>query len=217
MRMLVLALVLVLAPAEAQGVAQRITGVITSYAAPVLTVKPAKGEAVAITLTSGAHIVASARAQFASIKQGDFISTTAAAGKDGRLAAKEVRIFPLALHGLGEGQYPNGNASLTNATVVSTSPAAKGKGGVLKLSFHGALQDPTGSCSGHAPAPGQGPCSGDAEIVVSAKTPVTAWLLGDESWLQIGEAVSLFAVVDAGSKLSSPGVLVEHNGVKPLP
>lgn len=217
MRFLAFALLLVLAPAQGEGSAQRVTGTIESYAAPLLTVKTAKGESVVIALSSGAHILGNQKTQFISIHQGDFISSSAAAGKDGRLAAKEVRILPPALHGLGEGQYPFGSASLTNATVVSATPAPKGKGGVLKLSFHGATQGPTGSCSGHAPAAGQGPCMGEADIVVGAKTPVTVWLPGDESWLQIGKAVSLYVASDAGGKLSSPGVLVEHNGVKPLP
>jgi hypothetical protein len=217
MRFMALALVLLVIPVRAETAAQRITGTIESYAAPVLTVKPAKGASVAITLAPDARIVANEKADFASIKQGDFIASTAAAGKDGRLLAKEVRIFPQALRGLGEGQYPHDTASLTNATVVTATAAPKGKGGVLKLSFHGSTPGPNGLCSGHAPAPGQGPCTGDAEIVVGAKTPVTAWVLGDLTWLQIGKAVSLFAVTDAGGKLSSPGVLVEHNGIKPLP
>lgn len=217
MRFMALALLFFLIPVRAETAAQRITGTIESYATPVLTVKTVKGESVAITLSSDARIVANERALFTSIKPGDFLASTAAAGKDGRLLAKEVRIFPPALRGLGEGQYPHDTASLTNATVVSATAVPKGKAVLLKLSFHGSTPGPNGLCSGHAPAPGQGPCTGDTEIVVSAKTPVTAWVLGDLSWLQIGKAVSLFAVADSGGKLSSPGVLVEHNGVKPLP
>jgi len=215
MRFLALAFVVFLTPAEA--VSLRITGTIESYAAPVLTVKTAKGQTVAITLSTNARILANERATFSSIKQGDFISSTATAGKDGRLVAKEVRIFPPALRGLGEGQYPHESASLTNASVTATTPAPKNKGGVLKLSFHGAVQGPTGTCSGHAPAPDQGPCIGDAEIVVGPKTLVTAWITGDEGWLLTGKSVSLFALADGNGKLSSPGALVEHNGVKPLP
>ncbi|MDR3528648.1 MAG: hypothetical protein P4L57_15365 [Rhizomicrobium sp.] len=216
MRLAAFALLLVLVPASAETAAQRLTGTIESYAAPVLTVKTAKGS-VAITLAPEARIVANEKALFASIKQGDFIASTAAARKDGRLVAKEVRLFPAALRGLGEGQYPHDDASLTNATVTSVVAVPHAKGGVLKLSFHGSTPGPNGMCSGHAPAPGVGPCSGDAEIVVTPKTTVTTWLLGDATWLQIGKAVSLFAVTDASGKLSSPGVLVEHNGVKPVP
>jgi len=216
MRLAALGLMLVLVPANAETAAQRLTGTIESYAAPVLTVKTAKGS-VAITLPADARIVANEKAPFAAIKPGDFIASTATARQDGRLVAKEVRIFPPALRGLGEGQYPHDSASLTNAVVSSVVAVPKAKGGVLKLSFHGSTPGPNGMCSGHAPASGQGPCTGDAEIVVTAKTSVTAWLLGDPTWLQIGKAVSLFAVADGGGKLSSPGVLVEHNGVKPLP
>lgn len=217
MRFLALALFFLLFPASAETAAQHITGTIESYAAPVLTVKTAKAGSVAITLAPDARIIANEKALFASIKQGDFIASTAAARTDGRLVATEVRIFPPSLRGLGEGQYPHESASLTNAAVVSVVAVPKAKGGVLKLSFHGSTPGPNGTCSGHAPAPGQGPCTGDAEIVVITKTTVTAWLLGDPTWLQIGKAVSLFAVADGNGKLSSPGVLVEHNGVKSLP
>ncbi len=216
MRIAAVALLFLLLPARAETAAQRITGTVESFVVPVLTVKTAKGS-VAITLSPDARIVANEKAQFSTIKPGDFIASTAAAGKDGRLVAKELRIFPPSLRGLGEGQYPYEGASLTNAAVISTAVTPKGKGGVLKLSFHGSTSGPNGMCSGHAPAPEQGPCTGDAEIVVTGKTIVTAWLLGDQTWLQIGKAVSLFAVADAGGKLSSPGVLVEHNGVKPVP
>ena len=216
MRLRALVLLLLLVPASAETAAQRMTGTIESYAAPVLTVKTAKGS-VAITLSPVARIVANEKAPFGTIKPGDFIASTAAARKDGRLVAKEIRIFPPSLRGLGEGQYPHENASLTNAAVVSVVAVPNAKGGVLKLSFHGSTPGPNGMCSGHAPAPGVGSCSGDAEIVVTPKTTVTAWLLGDATWLQIGKAVSLFAAADAGGKLTSPGVLVEHNGVKPVP
>ncbi len=211
------ALLFSLFPASAQTAPQRITGTIESFAAAVLTVKTANGENLAITLPPEARVVANEKSQFSSIKPGDFVASTAAPSKDGRLQAKEVRIFPPSLRGLGEGQYPHADGSLTNAAVVSATAAPKGKGGVLTLSFHGSMPGPNGSCSGHAPAPGQGPCMGEAEIAVTAKTAVTAWVLGDLTWLEQGKAVSLFAVTGPGGKLSSPGVLVAHNGVKPLP
>ena len=198
---------------------QRITGTIVAFTAPELTLKTAKGESVVVQLTPDAKVIANQRTTFNAIKQNDFVSTTAVTGKDGKLKAKEVRIFPEPLRGLGEGQYQGDKSdqSRINGTVTEAATTVKGKGGTLKLSFHGAISGPNGSCSGHASAPGKGACSGEAEIAVSPVTPVTVWVLGDPSWLEAGKAVSLYAVAAADGKLSSFGVIVERSSLKPPP
>ena len=200
-------------------VPQRITGTITAFTAPVLTVITAKGETLAVALTPEAKVIANTRSAFNTIKQNDFVSLTAAAGKDGKLKAKEVRVFPETLHGFGEGLYPGDKADQTriNGTVTEAATTVKGKGGTLKLSFHAAATNPLGICSGHAPAPGQGACTGDAEVLVAPATPVMIWVLGDPSWFEPGKAVSLYAVAGADGKLSTYGAIVERGGVKPLP
>jgi len=211
---------LIAVPAAAETAApQRITGAIVSFVAPVLTLKTAKGETIAVTLAPEAKVIANARSAFNTIKQNDFVALTAATGKDGKLKAKEVRIFPEPLRGFGEGQYPGDKAGQTriNGTVTEAATTVKGKGGTLKLSFHAAVANPLGICSGHAPAPGQGACTGDAEVLVTPATPVMAWVLGDRSWLEPDKAVSLYAVAGADGKLSTYGVIVERGGVKPLP
>lgn len=218
MRAALFAIVLMVSPALGDTAPQRITGTIINFAAPVLTVKTAKGQTT-VTLAPEARVVANQREKFATIKNGDFVATTSMAGKDGRLVAQELRIFPEPLRGLGEGQYPYAGTvkSLTNGTVSVITPAAKGKPGSLKLVFYGSTPGPNGICSGHAPAPGQGPCSSDADIVIGPKTTIVSWVLGDPSWLLPGKAVSLFAISDGAGKLSTYGVVAEHNGVKPLP
>lgn len=193
-----------------------VKGTIDSYAAPVLTVKTAKGESTAITLAPQARVVAAEKTDLSKLKTGDFIASTSSAGKDGRLLAEELRVFPEPLRGLGEGQYPyeNGSKSLTNGTITAITAARKG-GGILKLSFHGSTPGPNGLCSGHAPSPGQGPCMGDTEIVVAAKTTLSDWILGEPAWLEPGKAVSLFAITGTDGKLTTYGVVVEHNGTQP--
>lgn len=207
------------APAQTAAAPQRLTGTITAFTAPVLTVITAKGETIAVTLAPEVKVIANTRSAFNTIKQNDFVALTAAAGKDGKLKAKEVRVFPEPLRGFGEGQYPGDKADQTriNGTVTEAATTVKGKGGTLKLSFHAAAANPLGVCSGHAPAPGKGGCSGDAEVLVTPATPVMAWVVGDPSWFEPGKAVSLYAVTGADGKLSTYGVIVERNGVKPLP
>jgi len=207
------------APAQTPAPPQRIIGSIVSFAAPVLTLKTVKGETIAVTLASEAKVIANTRSAFNTIKQNDFVSLTTAPGRDGKLTAKEVRVFPEPLRGFGEGKYPGDKADQIriNATVTEAATTVKGKGGTLKLSFHAAAANPLGICSGHAPAPGQGACTGDAEVLVAPATPVMIWVLGDPSWFEPGKAVSLYAVAGADGKLSTYGVIVERGGVKPLP
>jgi hypothetical protein len=201
------------APPEAP---QRIVGTILSFDAPILTVNLGKDKAIEITLAPKAFIIANKKSALKDIKPGDFISSAALKGKDGKLKAEEVRIFPEAMRGIGEGQYPTSvpNRMLTNAAVDEIVTAARPAN--LKLSFHGSALNLLGVCSGHASAPGVGKCTGKTEIAVGPKVPVTLWLLGDPSWLEEGKAVSFLATADDEGKLTALGVIVEHDGEKPL-
>lgn len=205
--------------AEPPPAPQRIKGTVEDFAAPVLTVKTTDGKSLAITLLPDARIIANKKATLADIRSNDFVASAATLGPDGKLHAEEVRIFPETMRGIGEGQYPmdKPGRKMTNATVLQVAGAAKTKGGTLKLSFHGSAPGEGGTCTGHASAPGKGNCTGETEILVGPKTPVTLWMLGEPVWLEKGKAVSLFAVTGADGKLSTHGVIVEHNGVKPLP
>jgi hypothetical protein len=211
-------------PALAQTAAppampQRVRGTIESFdpATQALSVKLADGTGVTVTLLPNARILANEKRTVADIKPGDFVASAAIKGADGKLHAQEVRIFPEALRGAGEGQYGMDapNRSMTNATVVLVNGVATNAGS-LKLTFHGSSTAPDGTCTGHATAPGAGTCTGETEIEVARGVPVMSWILGDASWLMPGLAVSLSASVGADGKLSTRGVMVERNGVKPL-
>lgn len=197
---------------------QRIKGTIESFAAPTLTVKTDQGTTVAVALTPDAKVIANEKSSLAAIKPGDFVASAAMLGPDGKLHSQELRIFPEALRGVGEGQYPMNqpNQSMTNATVQEVNGKVKTSQGVLKLTFHGSTPSANGVCSGHASAPGKGNCEGTTELVLDKNVPVMKWVLGDSSWLEKGKAVSVFAMTGPDGKLTARGVVVEHNGVKPL-
>ncbi len=203
------------APAAAP---QRVKGTITDFTAPVLTVKTADGKSLAVTLLPDARVIANQKIALADIKANDFVASAADLGPDGKLHAEEVRVFPESMRGLGEGQYPMDKPErrMTNATVVQVAGAAHAKSGTLKLTFHGSTAAANGGCTGHAGGPGKGVCTGSTEIEVGPKVPVLLWVLGDPSWLQKGKAVSLFVLTGADGKMSTHGVIVEHNGVKPI-
>lgn len=58
------------------------------------------------------------------IKPNDYVASAASRGADGRLHSIEVRIFPEALRGVGEGQRrldQSGGLTMTNATVTGTA------------------------------------------------------------------------------------------------
>jgi hypothetical protein len=200
---------------------QRLKGTIESFTAAtqVLKVKTDAGFTADVTLLPGARIIANEKSSLSDIKPGDFIASAGLKEPDGKIHAQEVRIFPEALRGMGEGQYPmdKPGRSMTNATVETVNGASvAAKAGVLTLSFHGSSKTSSGECTGHATAPDKGTCTGKTEIIVGPDVPVTRWILGDPSWLGPGKVVSLLASPDAGGRLSTHGVVVEHNGIKPL-
>jgi hypothetical protein len=58
------------------------------------------------------------------IRPNDFVASAAMRGPDGKLHSTELRVFPDALRGLGEGQRPMNdprNQTMTNATVTGTA------------------------------------------------------------------------------------------------
>src|SRR5512138_1584687 len=84
----------------------RMKGTIESFAAPTLTVKTTDGKTAIVTLAPDAKIIANEKSSLADIKPNDFVASAAVTGPDGKLHSQEVRVFPEALRGLGEGQYP---------------------------------------------------------------------------------------------------------------
>lgn len=196
----------------------QVQGTIMSFTAPVLVVRATDGRILAVTLKPEAKIVASEKSSSGAIKPNDFVSSSGGTDKDGTLGADELRILPDALRGMGEGQYPweGTDRRLTNATVLEIVPG-EGKSVRLKLGFHGSVSGSDGRCSGHATAPGQGPCNGQSEITLGAKVPVTRWLLADTALLEPGKSVSLIALKANDGTLSSFGVIVAPGAGKSHP
>lgn len=216
----VLACIVLAAPSVAQSAPKRFKGTIETYTAATrdLRVKTDQGTTIDVTLDADAKVIGNQKSSLSDIKPGDFVASAARTGTDGKLHSEEVRIFPDALRGLGEGQYPMSgpNQSMTNATVEEVNGSVAAKSGVLKLTFHGSGKTSAGGCTGHATAPGKGTCTGQTELVVGPEVPVTRWIIGDQGWLKPGMAVSLFAMQAPDGKLTAKGVVVEHNGIKPL-
>jgi hypothetical protein len=206
--------------AAAAPTPHRIKGTIDAFDPVARSLSVTSGKtATTVTLPANLRIVYNQRRKVADIKQGDFIGAAALKAADGKLRAQQVAVFPEELRGMGEGQYPMGEATsnriMTNATVAGVTAAAPNNG-TLKVTYRGAVAAADGSCAGHANAAGSTGCTGDADIVVAPGIPVIGLMLGDETLLVPGAAVSLIATTTPEGALQATRLTVEKDGVKPI-
>ncbi len=211
----------VAAPAPSQPAApvpHHVAGTIVSFDGKVLNIRSDSGEMLSASVLPTTLVLFNEHRAMSDLHAGDFVGSAALTKADGKLHAQEVRVFPEALRGMGEGQYPMGddnpNRSMTNAT-VSEVTAISSNAGVLKLKFHGMASSGAGTCTGHAAKDGTG-CVGETEISVSPGVPIMAYALGDVSALAPGAAVSALVAPGPDGTWVIPRMLVEHNGIKPV-
>ena len=112
-------------------------------------------------------------ATLADIKPNDFIASAAVLGADHKLHSTELRIFPDAMRGLGEGQRPMNdgrNQTMTNATV--TGAAIVSGSNDIKVKFEG----------------------GESELILDPGVPVTRVDAVDKSLVKSGVKVRVRGV-----------------------
>jgi len=114
-------------------------GVVDKIDSTSITVKADDGGAVeAFKLAPKVLVLQNQAATLADIKADDFVASAAIRGADGKLHSTELRIYPDAMRGIGEGQRPMNDArnqTMTNATV--TGAAVVGGSNNLKVKFAG--------------------------------------------------------------------------------
>jgi len=185
-------------PALAQtppaGTPMRVVGSVDKLDGNNLTVNMKDGQAVTVVLADNAVVFGVEKRTVADIKPGDYLASGGVRGTDGKIRAVEVRIFPEALRGTGEGQRswdakPDG--VMTNATVgtVSQSP----EGGVIHVKYK----------------------EGESQYTVGPEVPIVAYVAGDRSLLKPGAAVFTVAQKKPDGSLTAGRVTAEKNGVKP--
>jgi hypothetical protein len=158
------------APAMAQTqTAVVVTGTVTAVDAAGISVKNDDGGAVdTFQLAPNLLVVQAKPATLHDIKPSDFIASAAVRQADGKLHSTELRIFPEAMRGVGEGQRPMNDArsqTMTNATVTGTAIVS-------------------GSNSIRVQFPG-----GEAELVLDPGVPVTALVPVDRNAVHPGAQV----------------------------
>jgi hypothetical protein len=185
-------------PAAAQqageGTPTRIRGTVEKLDGRALTVKTREGPQVTITLAPNGTVFYLVKKSLADVKAGDFVATTSAKGTDGKNHSVELRIFPEAMRGLGEGQYAwdlMPDSLMTNATVTGIAGVPQGR--TLKVTYKG----------------------GESEIVVGPDTPIFGVGSGDATLLKPGAAIFIVALKKADGSLPATFVTAEKDGIKP--
>jgi hypothetical protein len=185
-------------PALAQAPAGTLTNVrgkVAKIEGQTLLVKTRNGHDVPVMMAPGFGVLGVVRLKQSDIKSGDFVGIAAAPGRDGKLHAQEVLVFPEAARGTGEGHYPwdlrGREDTMTNATVSGVVAHARSQ--LLTLTYKG----------------------GEQTIAVSPRTPVVTFKPADMTLLKPGATVFLRALKKPDGTIVAQRVIAEQNGVKP--
>jgi hypothetical protein len=172
----------------------RIRGTVEKLDGHNLTVKSRDGQSVTVVLADNVAVAYLVKKTMADIKSGDYLASTGVKGTDGTIHAVEVRIFPEAMRGGGEGQYPwdlKPDSVMTNATAgeITQSP----QGNVVKVTYKGTT----------------------SEYTIDPTTPIFAYGQGDTGLLVPGAAVFIVAQKKDDGSLTAARVTAEKDGIKP--
>jgi hypothetical protein len=189
---------LLIAPALAQAPSastpSRVRGTVEKLDGQTLTVKTREGPVVTVALAPNFAVNGVVKKDLADIKQGDYVGVASTKGADGKLHALEVLIFPEAMRGTGEGQFPwdlQPESLMTNAAVAGVAAAPTGR--TLKLAYKGQ----------------------ESEIVVGPDAPIVTFQPADASLLKPGATVFITAQKQPDGTLTAARVTAEKDGVKP--
>lgn len=170
-------LALTMTPVLAQGSnAINVSGTVEKIDANSLVIAVDSGTPQTFTLSPNLVVLQNKAATLADIKPNDFVASAAVPKEDGKLHSTELRIFPEALRGLGEGQRPMNDArrqTMTNATV--TGAAVVNGSNNIKVKFAG----------------------GESELVLDPGVPVTRIDAADKSLVKSGVKIRAQGVRDA--------------------
>jgi hypothetical protein len=122
------------------------------------------------------------------------VASTGRKHPDGTIHAVEVRIFPEALRGRGEGQFPwdlSPDSVMTNATVSGIAAAPKGK--TFSVTYKGTT----------------------STYIVDPTTPIFAQEDGDASLLKPKVYVVVLALKHPDGSLAGANVAATADGVRP--
>ena len=169
-------------PASAQNNAVRIVGTVDKLNGDSIVVKNEDGgQMETLKLSPQLNIFQNKPAKLSDIKANDFVASAAVKGADGKLHSTELRIFPEAMRGVGEGQRPMNDArnqTMTNATVTGT--VMQGGSNDIKVKLP----------------------NGESELVLDPGVPVTAILPADKGMVKAGTKVQINGIKTADGQVA---------------
>ena len=171
-------------PAMAQGNnAINVFGTVDKVDATSISVKSDDGgQMQTFKLAPNVLYIKQSPAKLSDIKNNDFVASAAVRKDDGKLHSTELRIFPDAMRGVGEGQRPMNDANnqtMTNATVTGT--AIVGGSNNMKVKFPG----------------------GESELILDPGVPVFAITPIDKGMVKAGAKVRVQGVKTADGAVAN--------------
>ena len=185
-------------PPVAQPV--RVRGTITGLAGNVLSVKSRDGQKLEITLKDPVTVATLTKVKLTAIEPNSFIGTATRTGKDGKLTALEVLVFPEAMRGTGEGFYPwdlQPGSMMTNGTVTGAVKSSKGRELTVSYKDKTSGTDKTNT------------------VYVPPSAPVVTFAPATAADLKPGAKIFCIAVKGPDGKLTAARVTVGTHGVAP--
>ena len=188
------ATVFAVATASAQQ-AHRLEGTIDNVEGNTLYIKAASGP-LTLKLADNAVIVGVMKASAKDIKAGDYVATGGVPLPDGTQKAVELRIFPEAMRGQGDGHRPGWpgapNGTMTNGAVGDAVKSVDGP--VLTVKFK----------------------DGEKKIIVGPTVPVSRFVIADKSDLTAGKAINVAAATkNPDGTFSTARINVDRGGLLP--
>jgi hypothetical protein len=176
----------------------RVRGTIVSLDGNVLSVKSKDGQDVKMELAPNATFAYMKKMDFADIKPGTPLGTTAVKDKDGNLVARELHLFnpdkPIPSEG-HRAWDTEPNSTMTNAkvTAMANAKVEATNGRVLTLTYK----------------------DGEQKVLVPEGIPVVMAVDGDRSLVKAGEYAFIAVNAAPDGKLTAMRVQVSKDGVKP--
>jgi hypothetical protein len=117
-----------------------------------------------------------------------YVGAAATKQSDGTFLASQVNIFSEDQRGTGEGHYPLGQGTMTNANVerVEDVTVQNVKGRMLNLKYKG----------------------GEVNVLVPPNIPINKRVVGDRSLIKTGSEVSITATKDPDGSLAARQITV---------
>jgi hypothetical protein len=173
---------------------ERIRGDIVSFKGEMLTVHRNSGDTVSIDVKPDVGVSALKPAKLSDAKVGSYVGTPALAGRDGKLIATSMIVFPDAARGTAEGHFAydfGPQSTMTNANVVSVVTGASGR--ELNLSYKG----------------------GSSTVTVPENVPVVTPVPASKADLTAGKKVFLVVTPGTSGAYDAHVLFVEKDGVAP--